>query len=214
MPRKRYLGQLDPVLLQLPQVRQRRVLLSIHEHLRARQPEERGHQVPVVRQVDHGLEDAAHGAGTHFLRQRRGVQRGGVVGRAAGALDEVFEEGGWVRVVVRDDLAREEAVFGGDVAFDVGEGEDAGWLGGGEEEGGEAAHGVAGQVKRRDGEVREHGLRGVDEEGDGNGGKVGAVRGAAAGGVVGQEGAAGEGGVVDEVDVVFFGGAEAMEEED
>jgi hypothetical protein len=71
--------------------------------------------------MHHGLEDPARGTRAHLVAKACRVQRGGEGRRLTGSLDEAVEDA--LRVVrgVRDDLAAEEAVLGGDVALDVDE---------------------------------------------------------------------------------------------
>jgi hypothetical protein len=91
----------------------------------ARKPVE---QVAVVGLFDHGFEDRADGVRSGLVRQRRCVQRAGVIAGLPGSLGEFFQEAARVIVWVSDDLAAEEAVFGREVALDVDETGDFGGL--------------------------------------------------------------------------------------
>ncbi|MCY1551586.1 hypothetical protein D9M68_879280 [compost metagenome] len=78
--------------LDVGQVGQRGVLLAVHKHAWARQREKLVHQLAVVGQRHHRLEDASHRAGAHLVPQAGGIQRAGVGRGMAGALDKVGEE--------------------------------------------------------------------------------------------------------------------------
>ncbi len=210
----RDLRQRHAVGLDVAQVGQRRVLLPVHEQPWTRQAEEPVHQAAVVRQVDHRFENPPHGAGAHLVAQARGIQGAGVGRRVPGPLAERIEEAFGVGLGVADDLPAEEAVFRRDVAFDVGEAQHAVRPSAGEHQRGEPAHGVADQVERPPAEVIEHGLGGLDQEGDRDPREVRAGGLAAARRVVGDERAAIEGRVAHDVGVVFLGRAEAVQEQD
>ncbi len=83
------------------------------------------HHVAVVGQVDHRLEDSAHRTGAHLVAQA-GREQGAGIGRGtAGPFNEVAEEVLGVARGMGEDLPAQEAVFGGKVALDVGEAQDA-----------------------------------------------------------------------------------------
>lgn len=109
-----------------------------------------------------------------------------------------------------EDLPTQEAVLGGEVAFDVGEAQHAAGFGVGQQQRGQAAHRVACQVETADAGVVEHSPGGRDQERDRDAGQVCAPGLTAAGGVVGQERAARERGLAGDVEVVLLGGPEAM----
>jgi hypothetical protein len=74
VPAVRDLGDLDAALDQRRQVGQRPVLLAVHEHPRARQREEPLHELAVVGDVDHRLQDRPYRLGTDLVGQARGVE--------------------------------------------------------------------------------------------------------------------------------------------
>ena len=150
---------------QFRQVRQRGVLFAVHEQARAGQCQKLRHQVVVVREIDHRLEDSAYRTGTYLVAQvhREQGARGGV--RTAGPFDEVVEEA----IVVggmREDLPAQEAVFGGEVAFDVGEAQDTVWFLVRQHQRGQAAHRMPDQVETPDVCVVQESLRVLDQERD------------------------------------------------
>ena len=95
--------------------------MAIHEELRRGQSDEASQEVTVVGQGDHGLEDGFYGGASDFVGQGRGVEAAGVVAGLADPVGELCEELAVVAVGVADYLSAQEAVFGGDVAFDVDE---------------------------------------------------------------------------------------------
>lgn len=122
MPALRNRCQAHALSLDMRQVRQRRVLLAIHEHSWTLQAEEFAHQIGIIGKVHHRLENPPHRASSHLVPQARCIERAGIGRRVSGALDERggkrFGIVGWVV----DDLAAEEAVFRGDT-LDIDEAE-------------------------------------------------------------------------------------------
>jgi hypothetical protein len=135
--------QLHAVGLDVRQIRERRILLAVHEHPGAGQTEELGHQIIAVRQLDHRFEDAAHGACPYLVAQARGIQRAGVGRGVACALDEGCKERVGIRFRVVGDLPTEEAVFRRDVAFDIREAQHAARVLVRQHQRSKPAHGVA-----------------------------------------------------------------------
>jgi hypothetical protein len=77
------------------------------------------------------------------VRQARREQRAGVEARCADALSEPFEEHVGILVRVAADLAAQEAVLRRQVALDVHEAGDPPGVAVGEQQRGQAAHGVS-----------------------------------------------------------------------
>ncbi|MFV9456174.1 hypothetical protein ACNJ7E_22370 [Rhodococcus sp. NM-2] len=91
---------------QVFQIRQRCVLLSIHEHLGRGYRQEAVHQIALVGEFHHRLEDSTHGTGPDLVPQTGGIQSAREVPRIPGSVDEFGEEAFWVIVGVVDDLPR------------------------------------------------------------------------------------------------------------
>ena len=100
-------------------VRERAVLLAVHDHAGERQGEELRHQVGVVREVDHGFKDAPDRCSPGLVPHAVGVERTRIVRCRPVAGDEVLEEQFRVLVGMEEDLPVEEAVLQWNVSFDV-----------------------------------------------------------------------------------------------
>lgn len=112
---------------------------------------------------------------------------------------------------MREDLPAQEAVFGGEVAFDVGKAQHPVRFLVRQQQRGQAAHRVSDQVKTPDARVIQHGQCRLDQERDRDAPQILAVGLAAFWCVVGEERAPGEGGLAGDVKVVLLRRAEAMQ---
>lgn len=108
MPAMRNRCQAHALSLDMWQVRQRRVLLAIHEHPWALQAEEFANQIDIIGKVDHRLENPPHRTGSHLVSQARGIKRAGIGWRVSGTLDERSEKRFGIVARIIDDLAAEE----------------------------------------------------------------------------------------------------------
>ena len=123
------------------------VLFAMHKGTRAGQGGHDRHQVGIVRQIHHRPKDRRDTFGAHLARQRAHVERRGEFAALAHPFleprEEVMRRG---RRIV-DDLARQKAVFRRHIALDVKEAQHFVRRGPGQQQRGEAPHGVAGEVK-------------------------------------------------------------------
>jgi hypothetical protein len=168
----------------------------------------------VVGEVDHRLEDSADRSGTHLVAQARGEQgaRGGA--RTAGAFGDVVEEAIIVVAGTGEDLPAQEAVFGGEVAFDIGEAQDTVWFLVRQQQRGQAAHRMPDQMETPDACVVQESLRRFDQERDRDARQILTEGLAASRCVVGEERAPGERALACDVEVVLLRRAEAVQEDD
>src|SRR5215472_1582271 len=118
----------------------------------------------MVGQVNHRLEDPAHRGGAYFVAKAGRVKRAGIERCPPGPVDEVVEEALGVVRRMGEDLPAQEAVFGGDVALDVGEAQDPAWILVGQQQRGQAAHGMPDQVETPDSGSLQHSLGGLYQE--------------------------------------------------
>src|SRR3974377_1807441 len=151
-------------------------------------------------------------AGRTLGRRLRHNTRAGGGERGAGPFGHGVEEAIVVGRGMGEDLPAQEAIFRGEVAFDVSKAQDAERFLVRQQQRGQAAHRVSDQVETPDARLVQHGLRGLDQERDRYPLRVFTDGLAASWCVVGQERAARERVLACDVEVVLLRRAETVQE--